>query len=307
MFKNSSFYFILTILLILLPMVSYAQNNFDEQLEFRHDNDFLALSDRYYSSGLFLSYRKVLHKGIFKENKEQIDFTINQEVYTPSQTQSTNSPLFDRSYAGFTGLRTSWSISGENQLFKSEILIGLAGLNSGAGGLQRAFHNIVGILNSPLWVDELNDSFHLNLYFNYVKEWKIAPSPFGVSFAFIPNIALGSRDIYLEPETVFYFGKKNEASNSIAYKRLGATGKELYFAIRTSYRNVIYNGLIEGNLFGDDSAVLRNPENNLWFLGLDLNHRSKRNDYSLGLRLNSRETRQSGGHRFVVFSYGLSF
>ena len=35
------------------------------QIEFQHDNDFILLTDRYYSSGLFLTYRKRFTKGIF--------------------------------------------------------------------------------------------------------------------------------------------------------------------------------------------------------------------------------------------------
>lgn len=311
MFKKSLCFFVAIVVLILLNSTLYGQNSTtlsnSEQVEFRHDNDFLLLTDRYYSSGLFLTYRKLLSKGIFKANTEQIDFTINQEVYTPSQTQSTNSALFDRPYAGFAGLKTSWSTAKENQLFRAEILLGIAGLNSGAGGLQRAFHDAIGILDSPLWVDELNDSFHLNLYFSYVKEWEIAPNPFGTRFAIIPNIALGSRDIYIEPETVFYFGKRNDVANSISYNRIDASSKELYFALRASYRNVFYNGLIEGNLFGDSSPVLVDSSNAIWRFGLDFYRRANRNDYKLGIRFNTRETQASGNHQFVLFAYGLSF
>lgn len=310
MFKKLFCFFIVIVVMPLLNNALYGQKSTaisnSEQIEFRHDNDFFLFTDRYYSSGLFLSYRKALSKGVFKANNEQIDFTINQEVYTPSQTESTNSDLFDRTYAGFSGLKTSWSTAKENQLFRTEILLGIAGLNSGAGGLQRAYHDLVG-LSAPLWVEELNDSFHFNLYFNYVKEWKIAPNPFGTRIAFIPNIALGSRDIYVEPETALYFGNRKDVANSIAYNRIDTTSNEFYFALKASYRNVLYNGLIEGNLFGDDSAVLIDSRNSLWRFGFDLYRRSNSNDYKFGVRFNTRETEDSRNHQFVQLSYGISF
>lgn len=280
---------------------------YNEQLELRHDNDFFMLTDHYYSSGLFLTYRKFLSKGIFKDNKEQIDFTIGQEVYTPSQTQSTNSAGFDRPYAGFTGLRTSWSTSTKNQLIKASVLVGIAGLNSGAGGFQRWYHQAIAISDSPLWIDEVNDSFHVNAYFSYVKEWKIIPNPFGIRFAVKPNLALGSRDIYIEPETIIYFGRRNEIGKSIAFDRLSSSDREIYFALRASYRSVLYNGLIEGNLFGDNSPILRESSNSIWRFGFDFYHRFERNDYKVGLRFNSKENELAKKHKYVMLSYGLSF
>jgi len=292
-----------------IPLNAQTVNSKDyrEQFEFLHDNDFFLFTDRYYSSGLFLTYRKQLTKGLFKENSEQLDFTISQEVYTPSQTQSTNSALFDRPYVGFSGLRTSWSTAKKNELFRADILVGIAGLNSGAGGLQRAFHDAIGILDSPLWIDELADSFHVNLYFSYVKEWVISPNPFGVRFALIPNLALGSRDIYIAPETVFYFGKRNEVANSIAHTRIGTETKELYFALRSGFRGVFYNGLIEGNLFGDNSPLTKNPRNGVWFFGIDVNHRIKKGDYKFGIRFNTSETAEAEAHKYVTLAYGLRF
>jgi hypothetical protein len=312
MLKKSCRFFALIVITVLFNVPLYAQNansiSYDEQIELRHDNDFFLLTDRYYSSGLFLTYRKLLSKGIFKDAKEQLDFTLGQEVYTPSQTQSTNSVVFDRPYAGFTGLRTSWSLSPDTkQFFKATVLIGVAGLNSGAGGFQRWYHQAIAISDSPLWIDEVDDSFHLNTYFSYVKEWNIALEPFGVHFALQPNLAFGSRDIYVEPETIFYFGKRNEIGKSIAYDRLGSTDGEIYFALRASYRSVFYNGLIEGNLFGDNSPVLKDPVNGIWRFGFDLYHRSQRNDYKFGIRYNSAETEPAKGHKYVLLSYGLSF
>jgi len=312
MFLKSCYFFALSTILASLNSSIYAQSatliSYNEQVELRHDNDFFTLTDRYYSSGLFLTYRKILSKGFFEDDKEQLDFTIGQEVYTPSQTQSTNSAVFDRPYAGFTGLKTTWSIAtNKNQLYKAEVLIGLAGLNSGAGGFQRWYHRAIAISDSPLWIDEVNDSFHLNAYFSYVKEWEIAPEPFAVRFAIKPNVALGSRDIYIEPETIFYFGRRNEVGNTIAYNRLGSTDREIYFALRASYRQVFYNGLIEGNLFGDNSPVLRETSNAIWRFGFDFYHRFKTNDYKIGIRFNSQETELAKKHKYVMLSYGLSF
>ena len=279
-----------------------------KQIEFRHDNDFIFLTDFYYSSGLFISYRKILKKGITKNGKEQLDFTIGQEVYTPSQTQSTNTFNFDRPYAGFTGLNSGWSTSEKNHLFRVNLLLGIAGRHSGAGGFQRWYHKVIAVSNPPIWPTELANSIHVNTYFSYAREWQITKGTAALSFAFQPQVALGTRDIYLQPGTVFYIGKKNHLSKSIAYDRLGSSSvKELYVALKTSYRQVLYNGLIEGNLFGDTSSFVTDSQNALWRFGADLYHRSNKNDYKIGFYFNTQETSKSNSHQYLLLAYAYQF
>lgn len=304
---------LLLILLLGIAPLLYSQKSdtpvrYTSQWEFSHDNDFVLFTDRYYSSGLFLTYRTLLKKAPESFKTHQLDFKIGQEVYTPSQTQSVNTNTFDRPYAGFLGLTTTWSVGSGNELINSSLLVGLAGLNSGAGGFQRWFHRVVSIVDSPLWIGELNDSFHLNLNFSYIREWVFSSNPFGVRLAVDPEIALGSRDIFFEPSARLFLGKRNDAAQSIAYSRLGTKNtRELYFSLDVGYRFVLHNGLIEGNLFGDDSPLLKDPENSILRFGLNFNHRFHRNDIKIGLQINSKETPEARTHQFLTLGYGLSF
>jgi len=285
---------------------AYQAASYTHQLELRHDNDFFALTDRYYSSGLFLTYRKVLAKGVFGE-AEQLAIRLGQEVFTPSQTQSTNPALFDRPYAGFTGLWANWSQAKNNELLQITTLLGLAGVNSGAGGFQRWYHRAIAISDSPIWTNELENSIHVNLYASYTKEWEIAPNPFGIRMAVRPQLALGSRDVYGETEAILFFGRRNPIGESIAFDRLGSNSREIYFAFRFAYREVFYNGLIEGNLFGDNSPTVKQSKGSLVRLGFDFNHRFNRNDYKLGIRYGSPETANARPHTYVQLSYALSW
>ncbi|WP_422349255.1 lipid A-modifier LpxR family protein [Flagellimonas sp.] len=303
--------FLFAFLLGLSMFFSYAQRSYDpkiysHQIQVQHDNDFLALTDRYYSSGLFISYRKLLSKGIFGGD-EQLGFKLGQEVYTPSQTQSTNTNVFDRPYAGFTGIWTNWSLGNLNQLFEVESLFGFVGPDSGAGGLQRWYHRAIAISDSPIWVEELRNSFHTNLYATYTKEWELAPNPFGIRLAAQPKLAVGSRDVYASSEAIFHFGRRNPMGESIAFNRLGSNAREIYFALRFMYRQVFYNGLIEGNLFGDNSPVLGVPKDSLFRIGFDFNHRFDMHDYRFGIRYNTAETPSSKSHAYIVLAYSRSW
>lgn len=289
--------------------VGYCQDNssFKQQISLQHDNDFFTLTDRYYSSGLYLSYRKLLSSPLFKNGKEQIEFKLQQEIYTPSQTESTNINVFDRSYAGFLGMGFHWNRAKDNKFLRVGVLVGLVGPNSGAGGFQRWYHNVLVVSDPPIWVSELNNSLHFNIYSSYTKEWILAPKPFGVSAALNLNTALGTRDIYLEPELILAFGRKAQLQNSIFYDQLGAHEHEVYFTFNVAYRNVFYNGLIEGNLFGDSSAVLREAQNSLLRFGFDFHNRNGRNNIKFGIRYNTKETPQSRDHKYIILGYGYSF
>jgi len=302
----------IVILLLLLTFYvngqnTYLEKDFQKQIELQHDNDFLVLTDRYYTSGLFLSYRYQLKNGIIKKGNEQLELKLVQEIFTPFEIQSTNIKEFDRSYAGFLGFGTTWSSASKNHLISIGSVIGIVGPNSGAGGFQRWYHNTLVVSDPPIWQSELKDSFHVNLYSFYVREWELAPNPFGVRFALKPSVAIGSRDIYFEPEAILYFGRKNKISNSIAFNQLGSNKREVYFSFRFAYRSVFYNGLIEGNLFGDNSLVLRETENSLLRMGFDFHNRNNHNNYKFGIRYNSSEAVNSQVHKFIILSYAYSF
>ncbi|AZQ60142.1 DUF2219 family protein [Maribacter sp. MJ134] len=312
MLNNSILFWSLCIWCVLAPEAIISQGLADNsgpshQIEFRHDNDFLFLTDRYYSSGLFITYRTLLNKGFLKKGEEQLSFSLSQEVYTPSQTQATNPEVFDIPYAGFSGLTASWSVAKENELISASVLLGVAGPNSGAGGFQRWFHNVVDISESPLWIDELPNSFHANLYFSQIKEWNISSAPLGILFAFKSNLALGTRDIYIEPEGIFYFGKRNELPQSIAYDRIRSVDREIYVGFRFSYRQVFHNGLLEGNLINNNAAFTTPATNSVLRLGLDFNNRFKRSDVKFGIRYNTAESPLAKAHKYIILAYGYRF
>lgn len=279
----------------------------NHQVGIHHDNDFFTLTDRYYSSGLYLSYKHRLKKGLLKKGSEQLSFRFGQQAYTPAQTRSENIEEFDRPYAGFLGLWSNWSWGLANTIVDVEILTGIAGPASGAAEFQSWYHTAVAISDPPLWVNQLENSFHLNLYARYTLEWHLSDNPFSVIIASRPQLALGSRDIYVQPEVMAYFGRRAFGAVSIANDRLTNGTKELYVAIGGAYRFVGYNGLIEGNGFGDSSSFTTEVENSLFILKFDFRHRNGPNDYIVGYRFMSSETPMGLDHQYLTLTYARSF
>ena len=277
------------------------------QIEFRHDNDFLLLTDRYYSSGLFLSYRKRLENGFFNSGDEQLSFTIGQEVITPSDVKTEIISELDRPYVGFLGLSGEWSYFKNDGGVEARFLIGVAGRASGAGGVQRWYHNAVVVADPPAWVGEMENSIHFNMYVSYLYEWHLTPNPFSVYIAARPEVSYGTRDIYFYPELVAYFGRRNPTASSMAHNRIGSTDREIFFAIRGGYRFVGYNGLLEGNALGDNSILLVTPNKSVIYAGFDFQHRYGQNEYWFGFRLNSAESERTKPHKYLILSYKRNF
>ncbi len=277
------------------------------QLSLQHDNDFFTLSDRYYSSGLFLRYSRRLRGWEKEQENQQLSLTIGQEVFTPSDIKATDISEHDRPYVGFLGLRTGWSRAKANQAVDVSLLLGIAGNNSGAGGFQRWYHKIFVVSDPPVWVDEMNNSAHANLYGSYYREWDLAPLPFSVRTGIQPELAYGTRDQYGQITWISYFGRRDPLRSSMARNRIGNPSREIYFSLRAGYRYVAHNAMLEGNAAGDDSVFLVDALKHLFFSGLDVHHRFGKNEYRFGYRILTPEAKGTRAHKFISLSYARNF
>ncbi len=278
----------------------------NHQIQLQHDNDFFTLTDRYYSSGLYLTYTKRLKKGIGK-GQEQLSFSIGQEVYTPSNIVTANIEEQDRPYVGFLGLKAGWSSVIKQHGWDASILLGIAGNNSGAGGFQRWYHKIFVVSDPPVWVGEMDNSLHANGYLGYLKEWTLAPNPFSITLALQPAIAFGTRDQYAQANFIAYFGRRDPMATTMAHHRIGTTRREIFFSLRAGYRYVGYNALLEGSALGDNSVFLISPNRDFIFAGFDVQHRFGKNEYWFGYRIQSPEAPGTESHKYVILSYARNF
>ncbi|WP_165200614.1 lipid A deacylase LpxR family protein [Muriicola soli] len=278
-----------------------------QQISLQHDNDFLTLSDRYYSSGLFLSYTKSLRKLEKGDENHQFSVILGQEIFTPSNITTTDISEQDRPYVGFLGINSSWSRVRKNRGIEARLLIGLAGNNSGAGGFQRWYHNFLVVSDPPVWVGEMNNSFHANLYLNIHREWRISPLPFSVSFGLQPELAFGTRDQYGQLKLMAFFGRRNRLMSSMAYRRIGNKSREIFFSLEFGYRQVFYNGMLQGNPLGDDSVLLIDSQERLLTGAFTLQHRYNQNEYRLGYHINSAEAPETQSHKYISLSFARNF
>ena len=158
--------------LMSLPLATFSQESPKNQIAIWHDNDFLTLTDRYYSFGLGVDYTRKWKQGIFKNTREQIRFQLYQKAYTPDNLRTSSLRDMDRRYAGFLGLETSYTVATQD-LFEAKLLLGIIGPNSGAGGFQRWYHKNIVQYVVPSWAEEMPDQFHTNLSLSYKRTLEV--------------------------------------------------------------------------------------------------------------------------------------
>lgn len=305
--------FIICCFFCLLHLVVRGQKNdesapfyAEKQVEFRHDNDFLQFTDRYYSSGNYIGYRQLLPTQNDSISKRQLHIYLQQEFYTPTDLDARTIPGFDRPYAGFSGFSSGLTFSNLKRVLKFDFLIGVTGKISGVEGLQSLFHS-TNDSREASWVSQIDDSAHFNFYSEYVREWELMPNPFSVLIALKPNIALGTKDIYAANELAIYFGKRNAINQTMAYQQLGEIKKEFFIALKATYKYVVHDAMLEGNITGDNSEFTIAPKDNQFQFGIEGFYRSSRNDFRIGYVYVPRKIPSTDLHVYMIFSYSRNF
>ncbi|PQB03509.1 lipid A-modifier LpxR family protein [Aureitalea marina] len=276
------------------------------QIEFRADNDFWLSTDRYYTTGSFITYRRLLNRDTTLEKTITVSTGIRQQLYTPSDIRSDIVRQYDRPYAGFLGLSGTYTLIQAQEFLIAEGVIGVAGPASGAEEFQNLFHENGGI-DTPPWTAQIENSFHANLYAQFGREWNLSKNKLNWIIAAQPGLAIGTRDIYFNPEVALYFGKRNKANESVAYHQLGPLQDELFIRLITAYRFVYYDAMLEGNFLGDDSPFLVEANQHLFKFALEACWRWGKNDFRAGYHYTTSETPLAENHAFGLLSYARSF
>ena len=159
------------LLLLFLTIESFSQEKFTKEFSMVTDNDlYISIEkDRYYSNGLFLSYRYIPTK--FNEtHKKIVTFTLGHKIYTPFKSTVVNKILHDRPFAGllYAQLGVSKSFK-NNSILKNRFLVGVVGKSAFGQELQEAVHEIYNFKKSDGWKYQIRNTLALNFEGEYLK------------------------------------------------------------------------------------------------------------------------------------------
>ncbi len=292
--------------ILLIGQFSVAQNAVKNQLSFIMDNDKLVLTDKYYTSGLFLDYKRVLANDFlfFKAEKGQLqlEFLLSNETYTPTNLRSTNVLKFDRPYAGWSSLTSSLKQVKEHQSHTFAFEFGLTGQLSGAGQMQTWWHTALGI-DRPTWTQEISNKFLINLKSLHLYNFNLTKHS---AILYKLQRVLGLKDISLENNVSLYIGLINPFASSVR-SGVVSVSKEFYGHIGLGYKYVAHNALIQGDLNYNDKTFTTAITPHLLNANFGLVYKSEKHLWQLSMLFNTKETLKSTSHNYGRFSYGFLF
>lgn len=297
----------LAVFILFCSSMLFAQQ-IDKQLEISLANDKLFFLDRYYTNGLFVTYKQDLENSFIlnktSENKLQLNLTIGNETYTPKNLSSFNTDDFDRPFAGWLFGKMEVASVQETNAFFLAFETGITGEESLSGKLQTAIHNFFNIDN-PTWAEEIAFKWLVNIKANYFATVLENESN---SMLWSIGSSLGSKDIFGKSSIHYYFGKFNKLQNSSRLGFIDTTKtNEFYGTLSLGYKYVVHNTLIQGSIFEEDILFTTNITNHVLDFSIGCTFKSKTNTFKLLGIFNTKETPLSTSHLYGILTYSKDF
>jgi len=174
-FRERFFLILMCSFSIAINSIQGQKKEFHNLIAFRYDNDVFTFTDRYYSFGNFVEYRRKLKSDFLLKKREddqlQLNFSLGQLGYTPDEFDEIDVGLYDYTNAGWLFLKSELFRSNKKTGISLAFEVGVTGSASFADSAQKGTHDLFNIGNEPLWIDQIPTSFLINLKPTYVLEF----------------------------------------------------------------------------------------------------------------------------------------
>ncbi|WP_256009501.1 lipid A deacylase LpxR family protein [Desertivirga xinjiangensis] len=265
-------YFYLTIFL-LLPGLSYSQQeNFRNEFGFRSDNDaYLAMGqDRYYTNGLFITFRHALREKYQEGAKKIWEAELGQYLYNAVSGNIPSLNLVDRPFAAYlyTGFKMNW-FKGNEDHFQAGLQIGTIGPAAYGREIQQTLHDIVGFYEIRGWEYQVKNEVGINSSFGFNK-LLVRGGNNDLSLRTYANLGntftgAGAGLLYRTGNINKFF--KSVSDNSRISNSLNDSipRKEAFFYARPMLNFIAYNASLQGGMFKEDKGPVVFTPNRLLF------------------------------------------
>ena len=239
---------------------------YKNEFGFRSDNDaYLAYGqDRYYTNGLFITFRHAADQTRLKSNinKRIWEIEAGQKIYNPLSGQMSDIAKIDRPFAGYlyAGASMNWLYSTENNL-KLGIQFGTIGPSSLAEDGQVLLHDVIGFYDIEGWDSQVRDEIGINLAAEYNHLLHRGTSQ-KTDFTLTSNARLGNTFSGAGVGVLFRAGTINQLFNSAMTTSILSNNsktetlneKELFFYAQPAISYVAYDATVEGGLFRENKG-----------------------------------------------------
>ena len=239
---------------------------YKNEFGFRSDNDaYLAYGqDRYYTNGLFITFRHATDQSRLKEtvNKRIWEVEAGQKMYNPISGYVSDVERIDRPFAGYlyAGASMNWLYQSENNL-KLSVQFGTIGPSSLADEGQMLLHDVIGFYEVRGWDSQVKDEFGVNLMAEY-NHLLHRGTDQKTDFTLTSQAGLGNTFSGAGIGLMFRAGTLSQLFNSASMdaslsnnsKTAPLNEKEFFFYAEPSLHYVAYDATVEGGMFSDDKG-----------------------------------------------------
>ncbi|WP_246524020.1 lipid A deacylase LpxR family protein [Neoroseomonas eburnea] len=251
---------------------------------FTYENDLLAGTDRFYTSGFQLAWRSSSYDPpswlSFLTDRPSLLFpeggaprwglSFGQNIFTPADTQRRNPDPLDRPYAGWLYGGISINSATATSYGSIELQIGVVGPSALGEETQNNVHDLLNIDRALGWDYQLKDEPGINLVL--ARQWRVNSDPVwrDVSFGVVPSVtaSLGNVQTYASAGLMLRFGNELDAdfgpprmrpsiAGSAFYQPDGRWGWYVFAAGET--RVVGHDIFLDGNTWRESRSVDREP------------------------------------------------
>lgn len=239
---------------------------YKDEFGFKSDNDsYLAQgSDRYYTNGLFLTFRHAMdqRKVFGKLNKKIWEIEAGQRMYNAQSGNVPDITYVDRPFAAYLYLGGSmnWLYTKENTL-KLSVQIGTIGSSAKGKEAQELLHKTFGFYDINGWQYQVNNATGINASMEYSKFIYRLPGD-KIDFSAVSSLNLGttytnaSLGALVRAGSIsqFFHSAISNSRTSNQYVTKPMAEREFFFFARPMLSAVGYDATVQGGLLKDDKG-----------------------------------------------------
>ena len=272
-------------------MILFSQEKLSKELRFKTDNDLYASKekDRYYTSGVFLTYRYLSKNKRKKLAKTIFEWEVGQQMYSPFNAIVPDISLHDRPFAGYLyGGFGMHRVYKNNRILKTSLQIGVIGPAAFGKELQNFIHALYGYKKAVGWKHQIKSAVGINLNASYsqflaknasnylditwINKGEIGTVFTNISSGFFARIGLLPLQKMMN-SIAFGTSINNDSTD---YKR----EREIFFYAKTTFNYTFYDATLEGSFLSADSEVTNQLTR--YHSGLELGIRFTLKRFNLG-------------------------
>lgn len=261
-------YLALFIIYIYSPF-SFSQNKaFKNEFGFRSDNDaYLAFGqDKYYTNGLFLTFRHALDQNHGKDSttKKIWEIELGHKMYNPKSGKTTDIDRTDRPFAAYlyAGGSFNWLYNSEQNI-KLTLQAGVLGPSALGEEVQKNLHDFIGFYPIKGWENQVKDEFGINTTIEYNRLLNRSKNN-KTDYTVISYVNVGSTYSSAGAGLLFRNGLINQlftsaSTNSTISNNSNTTPlkeTEFFFFAKPTLNFIAYDGSIQGGMFREEKGPI---------------------------------------------------